>query len=101
MLAAQEIVLGGDPYLNFINSLKSDATKKGYRNSLIRFMRHFDITDTLTLSKLPTKDIELYLIKYFEFLKQLKVILLQKQRIHTCLFILILSFFYFFMTRYI
>jgi hypothetical protein len=65
MLAAQEIVLGGDPYLNFINSLKSDATKKGYRNSLISFMRHFDITDTLTLSKLPTKDIELYLIKYF------------------------------------
>jgi hypothetical protein len=73
MLAAQEIVLGGDPYLNFINSLKSDATKKGYRNSLIRFMHHFDIKDTVTLSRLLAKDIELYLIKYFEYLKEQKI----------------------------
>jgi len=72
VIAAQEIILGADPYLNFINSLKSDATKRGYRNSLVRFMHHFAIKDTITLSKLPTKDIELYLIKYFEFLKQQK-----------------------------
>ena len=47
MALAQEILLG-DPYLNFINSLKSDSTKEGYRNALLRFMQHFHIKDTDT-----------------------------------------------------
>jgi hypothetical protein len=65
MLEGQEIVLDEDPYLNFINNLKSDATKKGYRNPLINIHAPFDINGTLTLSKLPTKDIEHYLINLF------------------------------------
>jgi len=57
MALAQEILLG-DPYFNFINSLKSDSTKEGYRNALLRFMQHFQIKDTDTLSQLPPKEIE-------------------------------------------
>jgi integrase len=71
MALAQEILLG-DPYLNFINSLKSDSTKEGYRNALLRFMQHFHIKDTDTLSQLPPKDIESYLKNYIQFLKEEK-----------------------------
>ena len=69
MALAQEILLDGDPFFNFINSLKSDSTKEGYRNALLRFMQHFDIKDTNTLSQLPPKDIESYLKNYIQFLQ--------------------------------
>ncbi len=72
MALAQEILLDGDPYLNFINSLKSDSTKEGYRNALLRFMQYFHIKDTDTLSQLPPKDIESYLKNYIQFLKEEK-----------------------------
>jgi integrase len=69
MALAQEILLG-DPYLNFINSLKSDSTKEGYRNALLRFMQQFHIKDTNTFSQLLPKDIESYLKNYIQFLKE-------------------------------
>jgi integrase len=72
MALAQEILLDGDPFFNFINSLKSDSTKEGYRNALLRFMQHFHIKDTNTLSQLPPKDIESYLKNYIQFLKEEK-----------------------------
>lgn len=67
-----QIVLEGDPYLNFINSLKSTATRKAYRDALIRFMEHFKIKDTIILSQLLPKDIEQYLRNHIEYLKEQK-----------------------------
>jgi integrase len=72
MALAQEILLDGDTFFNFINSLKTDSTKEGYRNALLRFMQHFHIKDTNTLSQLPPKDIESYLKNYIQFLKEEK-----------------------------
>jgi integrase len=34
----------GQPYLNFINSLKSKETKREYRYALLSFVKHYDIT---------------------------------------------------------
>lgn len=70
MALAQEIILEGDTFFNFINSLKSDSTKEGYRNALLRFMQYFHIKDTNTLSQLSPKDIESYLKNYIQFLKE-------------------------------
>jgi site-specific recombinase XerD len=70
VLSSPQIVLKGDLYLNFINSLKSDSTKEGYRNALLRFMQHFHIKDTITLAQLPPKDIESYLKNYIQLLKE-------------------------------
>jgi len=72
MALAQEILLDGDPFFNFINSLKSDSTKEGYRNALLRFMQQFHIKDTNTFSQLLPKDIESYLKNYIQFLKEEK-----------------------------
>jgi hypothetical protein len=53
MALAQEILLDGDPYLNFINSLKSDSTKEGYRNALLRFMQYFHIKEVQKPDRKP------------------------------------------------
>lgn len=69
---AQEIILEGDPYLNFINSLQSDSTKENYRFALLRFMHHFKLKNIFELSNLQPKDIESYLKNYIQFLKNEK-----------------------------
>jgi integrase len=69
-MSTAQIVLEGDAYHNFINSLQTEATKEGYRHALVRFMKYFQIKDTDTLIKLPRQDIESYLIKYFEQQRQ-------------------------------
>ena len=57
-----EIVAGhpeleGKSYFNFINSLKSEFTKKNYRCALSRFLNHYNIT-TEALAKTSAKDID-------------------------------------------
>jgi hypothetical protein len=62
-----KLVLEGECYYNFINSLRSEDTKTDYRNALIRFARHFSITD---ISILSAKDIESRLKEYIVYLKE-------------------------------
>jgi integrase len=57
------VVLEGDPYLNFINSLKSKDTKRQYRQSLVSFIKHYDTTLEGLLSLTP-KDIEQMITNY-------------------------------------
>ena len=51
------------PYLNFINSLKSKETKKEYRNALFKFVKHYNTTLECLLG-LGTRDIEQKVINY-------------------------------------
>jgi integrase len=64
-------VLEGKSYFNFINSLKSEFTKKNYQCALSRFLNHYKIT-TETLAKTSPKEIENLLIDYIVRLKQNK-----------------------------
>ena len=60
----QNLVLeGGQPYLNFINSLKAQETKRQYSTALGKFLVHYHLTLQCTLT-LPTKDIEQMIINY-------------------------------------
>ena len=43
----QEKFPGSTSYISFINGLRSPATKKGYRNSLKRYMNHLKVTNTV------------------------------------------------------
>ncbi len=64
-------VLEGKSYFNFINSLKSEFTKKNYQCALTRFLNHYNIT-TEVLANTSAKDIENLLIDYIVRLKQNK-----------------------------
>lgn len=61
------LVLEGESYYNFINSLRSEDMKTDYRNALARFIRHFSIND---ISGLSAKEIEFYLKEYIVYLKE-------------------------------
>ena len=61
------LVLEGESYYNFINSLRSEDTKTDYRNALVRFTRHFSIND---ISSLSPKEIESCLKEYIVYLKE-------------------------------
>ena len=65
-----EVVLEGDCYLNFINSLKSEVTKRCYRDALTRFMRFSQIATTEELARLSSSEFEFYLKRYLEHQKQ-------------------------------
>ena len=58
------VSLQGQPYLNFINSLKSNETKAQYRKMLHRFLTHVKIPNLVDLLSLPPKDIEQLVINY-------------------------------------
>jgi hypothetical protein len=54
-LSQQTTVLKGKSYHLFINSLKSEFTKKNYQSALTRFLNYFNIT-TETLANMTAKD---------------------------------------------
>lgn len=54
----------GQPYLNFINSLKSQPTKEQYRKMLLNFMSHNKIVTLKSLLSLIPKDIGQMLTNY-------------------------------------
>ena len=58
------VILEGDCYLNFINSLKSEVTSECYRNALIRFMKFCKISNAEDLAKSSPAEIEFYLKRY-------------------------------------
>ncbi len=64
-----QTVLEGRSYFNFINSLKSEFTKKNYQCALTRFLNHYNIT-TEALAKTSARDIENLLIEYIVRLKK-------------------------------
>ncbi len=53
-----------EAYINFIESLKSDATKNKYRGTLFQFLRYCKIVDSDQFIKLPVVEIESLLKKY-------------------------------------
>ena len=63
-------MLQGRPYLNFINSIKSEYTKRVYRRALIRYLQKNKIIKSLEdMLTLPIKDIENQLVDYLLGLK--------------------------------
>ena len=57
------VLLEGQPYFNFINSLKSRETKNQYRLAIQRFLIHANV-NLADLLSLPSKDIEQLIINY-------------------------------------
>jgi integrase len=64
MSYGQELVLQGQPYMNFINSLKSPETKIQYRKTLLKFIQHYNITSLEGLLSFTRKDVEEMITKY-------------------------------------
>lgn len=62
--------LQGRPYLNFINSLKSEQTKDAYRKGLLRFMSTNKFQTLEEMLALPIQDIENMIIDYLLALKK-------------------------------
>jgi len=58
------VILQGDAYLNFINSLKSKETKVKYRTTLLKFIQHYQISNLENLLSLTVKDVEQMIINY-------------------------------------
>ena len=54
-----------EPYFNFINSLKSEYTKKSYKTNLFLFLKHYQLTCTTSLMTISTEDLHNKIIKYF------------------------------------
>ena len=61
----------GKPYFNFINSLRSEATKKEYDWAFRVFLEHYKITSD-KLAETDPKDIEALVIDYIVLLKSQK-----------------------------
>ncbi len=57
-------ILEGRPYLNFINSLKSDQTKYTYRLTLLRYVQKYKIKSLDEMISLPIQQIEDKLVDY-------------------------------------
>ena len=69
-LEAPQPLLQGRPYLNFINSIKSEYTKRVYRRALIRYLQKNKIIKSLEdMLTLPIQDIENKLVDYLLGLK--------------------------------
>lgn len=67
----QNIHFAGKSYFNFINSLRSEFTKKNYSSALSRFLNYYNLT-TDELAAKTSKDIENLLIDYIVILKENK-----------------------------
>lgn len=61
---SETVILQGQPYLNFINSLKSPETKVKYRKTLLNFLSHYNISSLEDLLSLTRKDIESMITTY-------------------------------------
>ncbi len=59
-----------EAYINFIEALKSDATKRLYRNTLFQFLRYCDMIDCDQFIKLPIPEIEIFIKKYLIHLQK-------------------------------
>ena len=53
-----------EAYINFIESLKTDASKRLYRNTLFLFLRYCNIVDCDQFVKLPLAEIETFIKRY-------------------------------------
>ena len=68
---ASEYISSSQSYQNFINAIRSPATKRVYVNSLKRYMKHLKITDTDELLKTNVpKVIESHLVDYIISLRK-------------------------------
>jgi len=65
------LVQAGKPYFNFINRLRSEATKKEYDWAFRVFLEHYELTSD-KLAETDPKDIEALIIDYVVLLKSQK-----------------------------
>src|ERR1051326_8258382 len=65
------ITLTGDAYTNFVDTIKSDKTRKQYKRCLIKFMRFASITelDNLLVLAGDPKALQQKIIDYVSYLK--------------------------------
>lgn len=72
MSETKVVVLSGKSYINFINAIRSPATRKGYENSLIRYCKHLKLkeADDLLLHSENPKFIESQIIDWIMSLRQ-------------------------------
>ena len=68
---AYELEMQGASYTNFIDGIRSPASKKGYRNSIARYCRYLKLAnvDDLMLHSSSPKLIEEQIIDYIKSLK--------------------------------
>lgn len=66
-----QLILQGTSYLNFINAIKSPATRVSYANSLRRYMNHLRLAnvDDLLLHQTSPRLIEAQLVDYIMSLR--------------------------------
>ncbi len=69
-LVVPDLLLEGRPYLNFINSLKSEMTKRVYRKALLRYMQKNKVNSLDEMLSLPIQDIENKIVDYLLELKK-------------------------------
>jgi hypothetical protein len=84
-----EIKLEGKPYFKFINSLRTQPTKKEYRKVLLMFMKHNKITALEDLLSLTNKDVEEMLTNHIMSMNA-------KQLSHSYINLVISALFHFF-----
>ena len=60
-----------DSYYNFINSLRTDASKHNYRYSLKRFLKYCNLQEAQQLVAFPLRELENMIIKYLVHLNKL------------------------------
>lgn len=64
MTAMEEGFFHEEPYQNFVNSIRPQATAKIYRYALLRFMKQYDIKSTVEFVQMDLKLIEKYVINF-------------------------------------
>jgi integrase len=66
----QQLVLEGNAYHNFVDTIKSKRTLEEYRHGIMRFMRFLKVTDVNNLTLLDAKEVQQKIIEYIGYLKQ-------------------------------
>jgi site-specific recombinase XerD len=73
----KQLILKGNAYDNFVNTIKSEATLEGYNRAIERFMQYLNITDVNNLLTFSSSQdpllIQKKIIEYISYLKNKNV----------------------------
>jgi site-specific recombinase XerD len=59
----QQLVLEGNTYHNFVDTIKSKRTLEEYRRDIMRFMRFLKVTDVNNLTLIDAKEVQQKIIE--------------------------------------
>jgi hypothetical protein len=68
--AGNQLVLAGNAYNNFTDTIKSKRTLEEYKHGIVRFMRFLKVSDVNNLTLLDAKEAQQKIIEYIGYLKQ-------------------------------